>query len=146
MLRCFFLSITSEFCRNTNFLVSSTQNSFSCQYQNQRRYRKSLCRLAIQKLNSAYFKKETNLKSNQPFSRYWPFKLTRKGHFWTFYCFQFFQICWKQIYYIMFSEAIFNAESGYEINFCHKWRVQQCCQILIIRTCKNTVVGNPENF
>ena len=46
----------------------------------------------------------------------------------------------------MFSKALFHAESGYEISFCQKWQVQQCCQFLIIKTHKNRVVGNPENF
>ena len=39
-----------------------------------------------------------------------------------------------------------SAESGYEISFCKKWLVQQCCQILIIKKCKNRVVSNTEIF
>ena len=46
----------------------------------------------------------------------------------------------------MFSKALFYAESEYEINFCRKWLVLQCCQILIIMKCENRVVGNTENF
>ena len=46
----------------------------------------------------------------------------------------------------MYSSELFSTESGYEIDFCQKWLVQPCCQILMMKQCKNRAVGNTENF